>query len=288
LIALGKMTICPNKECGEEVPDYQRNCVVCGTDAGYPNVRKAERSEELEAVEKRFQKVLEDCKTRDCYDVMEQFRMALTNSEAVLCRPLAKLLALVESDNELYATYYQLVNAENRLPEKNVHDTGRSAVDSTLFPNYHQYIRFAALTLSGKGPTYYGECSVLLKEIAIRDRASVFEENSYDFFQKSKITIGTQLSAGYRSTWASRDRLAIAKLGSRVDKNTVSADFPNILIKDTKETPDFIEVHIYGPIHRRAIKAVVMKEPKRKADRILLASLGKKLTEIKADLTVQS
>jgi hypothetical protein len=280
------MIICPNKECREEVPDYQRNCVVCGTDAGYPNVREANHLDEIEAVEKRFQAAVRDCKTRDCHGVMEQFHLALRESEAVLCRPLPKLLALIESDNELYATFYQLVNAETRMPEKNVYDTARTAVDSTLFPNYHQHIRFAALTLDGKGPTYYGGCSVLLKEIAIRDRASVFEENSFEFFQKTKITIGTRVPTGYRTSWANRDRLAISKLGNRLDKDTGSTNFPNILILNSKKTPDFVEVHIYGPIHRRAIKAVAIKQPTKNPDRILLASLKQKLAEIKAQLTV--
>ncbi len=287
-IAVVKKMICPNKECREEVPDYQRNCVVCGTDAGYPNVRKADRSEEIEAVEKRFQTSVEDCRTRDCQGVMEQFLLALKDSEAVFCRSLPKILELIESDNALYATYYQLVNAETRLPEKNVYDTTRTAVDNTLFPNYHQHIRFAALTLDGQGPTSYGGCSVVLKESAIRDRASVFEENSFEFFQKNKFTIGAQIPAGFRTSWSNRGRLALAKLGSRLDKDTGSTNFPNILMVNTKETPDFVEVHIYGPIHRRAIKAVVIKQPTKKADKILLASVKRTLTEIKAQITVEN
>jgi len=281
------MKLCPNHECQEQVPDHQRNCVVCGTDAGYPNVRKADEPEEVEALDQRFKMAVEDCKVRGCRDALELFRRRLTTSEVVFCRPFTKALALVESDNELYATFYQLVAAENRLPEKNIYDEYRSVVDSTLFPSYYQHIRFAALTINGIGPTSYGDCSLLLKETAIRDRASVFEENSFDFFQKNKVTVGRSLPAGYRAAWGRRDRLGVAKLAKRIDKGITDTKFSDILISG-KDKPDFIEVHIYGPIHRRAIKSVVVKQPKRRADRILLASLKKKLIEIKADFIVQS
>jgi hypothetical protein len=277
------MTICPNEECKQVVPDHQRDCVVCGRDAGYPNVRKARQVGEIQALEKRFQKSVEDCKMRGCDSISDQFRERVTRSAAVLCRPLAKVLALVESDNELYSTFYQLVQAENRIPEKNIYDEYRSAVYSTLFPSYHQHIRFAALTINETGASSYGDCCVLLKEIAIRDRASVFEENSFEFFQKNAISVGKPAPEGYRAAWESRDRLAIAKLAKRINRDTDDANFGDLLISKN----DFLEVHIYGPIHRRAIKAVVAKEPKRRADKILLASLKKKLDEIKADVRVQ-
>ncbi len=209
---------CLNNKCGEEVPDHSRICVVCGKDAGYPNVRAAEKPEEVQAVEKRYQSAILESKKRDCEDIVEHFRVAITSSEAVFCRPVTKMSALVSSDNELYASFHTLVEAGMRLPEKNSFDIRRAAIDATLFPNYFRDIQFAALTLDGFGPRYYGECSIVLKDIAVAGRATVFEENSFDFFEKNKIPTGEQPPFGYKTTWMNRDRLAVGKVGSRINE----------------------------------------------------------------------
>ena len=225
-----------------------RSFVVCGWDAGWPNVRAAARAEEMTAVEQRFRDEVSRSGREGYRGVIEDFRLAVCTSEAVFCKPLAKVLALVSSDNELYTSYYNLVEAGARLPEKNIYDTGRAAVDSTLFPNYHKEIQFASLTLDGRDPKYYGDCSIVLKEVAIRDRATVFEENSFEFFQKHAITAGSKAPVGYRTTWNNRDRLAVAKLGKWLNKESKSDSFPKILLNDVGKSVDFIEVHIFGPI----------------------------------------
>ena len=269
------------------MPDHLRNCVVCGADAGYPNVRMAENRDEVRALEQRFQDALQQARIRCAEQVTEQFRIAVSSSDAVISRPLTKLLELISSDNELYTTYYHQVESQARLPQMNEYDQGRSAIDSVLFPNYHAEIRFAMLSLDGRGLDYYGECAIALKEVSIQDRATVFERNSFDFFQENKIIAGRPPPLGYRATWKTRDRLAVSKLGARIDKSTAPSVFPAMLISDAIGKSDFIEVHIYGPIHRRAIKSVVVKQPNKKADKTLLKSMRKKLAQIGASLTVE-
>ena len=102
---------CLNGECSAEVPAHVRNCVVCGTDAGCPNVR---------------------------------------SSKAVVSLPLSRVNELVSSDNSLYCTYYQGVDADSRLPESNEWDSVRQSVDALVFPYYFKEIRFGALTLDGR------------------------------------------------------------------------------------------------------------------------------------------
>jgi len=79
-----------------------------------------------------------------------------------------------------------------------------------------------------------------------------------------------------------RDKLAVAKCHSRIGSATISNDFPAILLvpgADPKDN-DFIEVHIYGPIHRHAIERVAGPVPTEASDRVLLASMERKLKEI--------
>jgi hypothetical protein len=40
--------------CGETIPATERSCVLCGQDAGFPNVRRANRPEEVTRLEERF------------------------------------------------------------------------------------------------------------------------------------------------------------------------------------------------------------------------------------------
>jgi len=47
---------------------------------------------------------------------------------------------------------------------------------------------------------------------------------------------------------------------------------------------DFIEVHIWGPIHRTAIERVVGPKAKSREDRVLWNSLETKLSEVGAVL----
>jgi len=278
---------CLNAKCREDVPEHLRNCVVCGADAGYPNVRMAERAAEMQSLERRFQDALQQATIKGSEQVTEQFRVAVGSSEAIISRPLSKLMELVSSDNELYTTYYHQVESQSRLPQANEYDQGRTAIDSVLFPNYHAEIRFAMLSLDARGLDYYGECSIALKEMAIQDRATVFEGNSFEFFQEKKIVAGKQPPLGYRTTWKNRDRLAVSKLGVKIDTSTTPSLFPGILISNATGKGDFVEVHIYGPIHRRAIKSVVVKQPNKKADKTLLKSMRNKLAQIGASLKVE-
>lgn len=278
---------CLNANCKENVPDHLRNCVVCGADAGYPNVRMAERPDEVLALERRFQDAIQQARIKCSEEVTEQFRLAVSSSDAIISRPLTKLMELISSDNELYTTYYHQVESQSRLPQMNEYDQGRAAIDSVLFPNYYAEIRFAMLSLDGHGLDYYGACAIALKEVAIQDRATVFERNSFDFFQENKIIAGKPPPVGYRATWKTRDRLAVSKLGVKIDKGTAPSVFPAMLISNKNGKSDFVEVHIYGPIHRRAIKSVVLKQPSKKADKTLLKSMRNKLAKIGASLTVE-
>ena len=139
-----------------------------------------------------------------------------------------------------------------------------------MFPYYEKNIRFAALSLDGKGLIDYGSCCLVLKDSAIATRATVFEENSFTFCQKYKVVAGQEIPTGFRATWANRYNLAIAKLGNNLTKTTPPSDFSNILLSKNDDGGDFIEVHIYGPIHRKAISRLVVKKPTKKdPDRLL-------------------
>ncbi len=266
--------------CKEEVPMHVRSCVVCGADVGFPNVRAASTVEESSALQLRFDESKKHADSHGCSEILDSFRTAVANSSAVVCSSLSKVHELLSSDNLLYQTFYQVIGSEGRLPENNEWDKIRESIDSLLFPHYHEHIRFGSLSIDRKGLPGYGGYCMALKDVAIKDRATVFEENSILFIKKRRIVPGDELPYGYRATWERKDLLAAAKLGKRLTSVTKVEEFSHILVSSSAKDADFIEVHIYGPIHRRSIEYLSGREPRERADKVLLKSVLQKLKDI--------
>ena len=202
-----------------------------------------------------------------------------------MARSLNVVMALVSGDSALYSSFHRQIRAGTRIPEDNKWDGGRAAIDETVFPNYAADIVFGALSLDGWGLTYYGAYVIVLRDEVVEDRATVFEENSFRFVQRWRIVAGNPVPPGHRAVWAARDKLAVAKLHSKLDRGTRPEDFPGILLSagTGPSDGDFIEVHIFGSIHRRAVERVIGPPPKR-AERSLHRSLERKLREVGAHL----
>jgi hypothetical protein len=258
------------------------------TDVGFPNVRAAESAEEVKELNDRCTLATQDAQTRSCLSILEDFGRAVINSKAVICRDLKMVQLLVSGDSALYNTFHQQVDAEARIPEDNSWDRARGPVDATLFPNYHDKIRFAMLSINERGLKTYGPYFIILKEAPIEARSTVFERNSVVFFQKKDDTrVGDAPPPGYRAVWRRRDSLAIAKLHAQIGPATAVDDYASILLKAgaTPQDDEFIEVHIYGPIHRMTIEKVVGPPPPRGYSAIY-KDLKKKLGECGASLEI--
>lgn len=119
----------------------------------------------------------------------------------------------------------------------------------------------------------------------IKQRSTVFEENPFLFCERHRVVAGNRLPAGYRTTWVDRNRLAMAKLHSRLRPETQRNEYPSIImVEGVDGNDDFIEVHIYGSIHRSAIEQIIVSKPKSRADSVILSSLRKKLRAIDVPL----
>ena len=105
----------------------------------------------------------------------------------------------------------------------------------------------------------------MLKDAAIRTRATVFEENSLYFCKRLYLGVGKHLPPGYRATWEQRDRLAAAKLEAELQVGMLPDSFPGVLLKSSGslKDDDFVEVHIYGPLNRTSIERLVIGKPKK-------------------------
>ena len=274
--------------CGNAFHSSADRCPHCANPGLFPNLFAAEQVDEINALEKRYNSAVAEAISRGAGDSLSAFESALTNSRAVIARSAREVLRLATSDNEIYGTYYNLIGAGLRLPEGNKWDALRAVVDSAMFLNYKEQIRFAALSLDGVGLSPWGECSMTLRSNMIAHRTSVFEENSVLFMKHHNIRIAEsdQLPAGYRATWENRIQLCVAKLARRIDSSTRPEEYSAVLLRlgATREQDEFVEVHIWGPMTVRTLEEVTLTQPK-SVNRAILKTMRTKLEEANVRLS---
>lgn len=226
----------------------------------------AEEPAEIAALERRYQAAKKDATARKADGALQDFENALSGSKAVIARSESEVLRLATSTRQLYGTYYQLIEAGLRLPDGDEWDVLRELADTVLFPHYKQEMRFGSLSLDGLGLPNFGECSIVLREEMIADRASVFEENSALFVERREIKISRKpnLPKGYRASWSERAKLCAAKLYRRIDSTTLPDKYSRILLKAgaTSEDDEFVEVHIFGPMTVLTMERVIIMAPR--------------------------
>ncbi len=76
----------------------------------------------------------------------------------------------------------------------------------------------------------------------------------------------------------------MAKLNDKLDSKTASAQFASILLDQGKSATDadFIECHIFGPLHRSSIEKVTGPRPRSRRDLIVWKSIVSQLTKLGA------
>lgn len=267
--------LCP-KGCGK-IPRYRRTCEACEAFVGFPNVRYALR--EIEDLDKRYQAAYALAKVQNTESQLKDLDVALAKSNAVMVRSAADVIHTLSSSSGLWSTFGKQLRAEIRAAEDNIWDENRGAVEAIIHPNFHDEIRYAGLSLDDLGVSdpAYGECHIMLKSKAIEDRASVFEENTFDFMERHKIVAGKGLPSGYRAAWKDRHKLGVSKLATKVTQLTQSEELNGILKSGQDKAADYIEVHIFGSINSKTIeKITVVNRPISKAQRKLLDSHAKK------------
>lgn len=260
---------CP--QCTEIVPDAQRHCPACGADAGFPNVRLAQREKELNELDTRMQRARASADAAGYSTVMNDFGKSVLTSRAIIARPLRLLHDLIDTTHKTYSSYHKELSAGTRFASNNVFDQTRNQFENALFPNFYQHICFAALTLDDSWVKWFGQYAMLLKDSMIAHRATVFEENPFHFVRRHKLSLTDTIPPGYRSVWGRRDDIAKAKLYPKLNPNTQSTDYPRILLEASREDndADYIEVHIYGTFTKAAIDAIIGPRPRSNEDRVI-------------------
>jgi hypothetical protein len=191
-------------------------------------------------------------------------------SGVVVCMPAPVARDLAADPRKIYLNYEALVAAGVRRPAMSDNDRQRCGVDGTLFGSLAGHLRCGVLSLTTQGLPTYGDVHCGLKEIAIKERVSFLEMNSYAFVRQTRLIAGDPIPVGYRSTWSNRHELALAKLGRFLKPHSTKAQWQRLLVStDGKDraNDDFIEAHIFGGFNVHAIEEMVeVKKHRQKKD----------------------
>lgn len=269
--------------CKFGMPISADRCPHCARPSLFPNVTMASNAPEVAALDARYSAAVATAIANGTGAIAADLeRETATRSRAVISRDSSEVYRLACGDNQLYTTYYNLVEAEFRVPTDSKWDSIRNVVDAAMFPYYHEEVRFGALTLDEVGLLHYGDCHMILKTDMIDFRTTVFTENTAKFVVGNRLVV----PAGHRATWAQRGRLAVAKLAAALTTSTGSADLPATL-KTNGATPDddsFVEAHVYGSISMRTVEQVSILRSARAAVR--LGALKEKLKKLDVSLVM--
>ncbi len=281
----------PCEYCHCPLPAHLPSCPHCGRPSLFPNVKAAERNEESQALEQRYQATQQRVAHQNGTPSLRWFEQAVNEkAKVVLNRSYREVDRLSLSHTVLYGGFYKMVDSGTRIPEDNPWDSMRETVDSKLFPYYHKNVFFAALTLDETGLDHYGDCSVILQEDLVGHRASLFEENSAMFMEKNRIGVKQPLPPGFRAPWTDRSKLCTAKLAGDFDDQTTEDSFPGRLLKNGSpggQDDDFVEVHIYGTLSVCTMEKVSAISPRKKGKKKIFRKLEERLNKYDVDLVMR-
>lgn len=268
---------CP--ECNAKVYWESERCPLCRHDMGAPNVRLAQK--ERGELQQRYLAAQDECRQRGADAALDDFSQAVEQqSQAVINVSPGYLQGFLAASSQFYSGYALQTAAEARAAADFVNDTARLATEAKLFGSIAPHLRYAALSLNGRGLESYGSCSLSLDQRLCARAASLLEENSYHFVEKHRLLPRTPIPPGYRAAWEDRHLLAAAKLAGDLDRHSKADDFPALLLycEGNRETDRFIEVYLYGPFDSQAIVAAMIPLPgkscKNKSERYALLMVG--------------
>jgi hypothetical protein len=267
-------------KCGRSPAPYARLCDVCQSDVGFPNVRAAQSPTERAQLRIRIRAAYEIARSRTAQREFSALGNIAGKSRATFNRRLASLHTWLMSESPLFINFFGQI-AAGRIAQDNTWDRQRASAENAISPHFYRDLSIAALTTSLSDLSYYGPYKITLREELIAHRSTVFEKNPFFFCKEHTIVAGEDAPFGYRAEWRHRGALAKAKLGHKVAPGMSASNLADLLTERRGNAPDcdFIEVHIFGPIHRAAIERLEGPRPIDSADILIWSQVCRIIQE---------
>lgn len=243
-------------------------CCVCKADLGPPLRRELLRAEEKDALDKRYAAAWAAASAEGYGTKLKDFEVEVQSNSVATINVWPAFLDQMLSGGALYSGYSRLVSSEVRWPGARDDDQARTAVESILFGSLAAEIRYAALSMDGRGLLSYGSCTIVLREMMVAASATLLEDNSYKFVRDRQLMFDSNIPAGYRATWEDRHKLVVSKLGARIAAAQPPINSAGILLfsEGDRQTDIFVEIHIWGPFDQQSIDWVRIPDPQGAAD----------------------
>ena len=181
-------------------------------------------------------------------------------SVVVVTMPAATAREMATDPRLIYENVETLVGAGVRRPPSLQDDKHRAAVVGILFGTYGGQVVYGILSLTGDGLPTYGDVACRLRSIAIDDRTTFLESNSYRFVEQQGLRPGEPVPPGYVAVWDNRRDLVVAKLGKSLPWGNCISDWQRLLVRTdgkNRSKDEFIEAHIFESFDIAAIEAMI-------------------------------
>ena len=257
----------PCPRCHAQYSGSDRYCATCKHDLGAPNVREFGGPESRKALSRRAAGAERAAKkSKKCRQEFQNLSDVVQGRSGVVVTMPASVARNLAADPRLiYENVETLVGAGIRRPPSLQDDKHRAAVVGILFGTYGRQVVYGILSLTCQGLPTYGDIGCRLRSIAIDDRTTFLETNSYRFVEQHRLRPGVPVPPGYAAVWDNRHVLAVAKLGKSLPWGTCLAEWQRLLVQtDRKDRSkdEFIEAHIYDSFDIAAVEAMIPCEGK--------------------------
>jgi hypothetical protein len=220
-------------------------------DHGYPNVRAVNDLRETTALEERYTTARELAQTKQCLTEFNALVAAIQEHSGVVIAVECRFaLNFINDEKQLYTGQERLVDAGTRTPPRFADDSHRRVVSGTLFASYGDRIVYGVLSLSNKGLSTYGKTYMRLRTVAIDERTSFLEVNSYKL---------PSPGSGQRADWKRRHMLVAAKLVEHLVPGQALMDWERLLVASdggSKDNDAFVEAHVFDGFNCGAVESI--------------------------------
>lgn len=237
--------------------DHEDSCVRCTTPQGFPNVRIASSKVECDALNLRANEGRRKAVEAGAGAELDRLIAMTGGAPIAFNRKLVQLYLWCREPDQCFRPWlWKVSHGQRVVPD--MFNIGRQAFEHNVNPGYSDNINFGYLDVGDRDLPSYGPYKVRFRDDAVSRRTTFLETNAYYFCHHHGVVDPLTMPHGYRAAWDSRGKLAESKLGALVVPGMRDVDLENLLIREAHGdvAEDFLEAHIYNPLHISAIESV--------------------------------
>ena len=241
--------------CKLAYPFPADRCPHCGRPSKFPNVEHAQ------ALAAALGALYEQEAGKAPANSVQALETLARATQAIMTRWRRHVEWMTNSPYEMLPVHLHMLDSGMRSYRYDEEwEAARQVAAQQFHPGYGAKMHFGNLSPDPKAMTSYGDFILVFREDMISHRATVFPMNSAEMVRYTDVTPQSPDTRGVPAVWDERHKVAVVKLAGKL---TAADDLPRLqkllFDPDHQPRPDFIEVHVYGPITLSSFAAVYAK-----------------------------